>query len=313
MEDKMVSILGTEEAVAEESRVAAAEQCRARIEAAVKKIENSFYELARALYEAKKNDYFSLWGKSVAEYADELGIGRRKAFYLIRVGELIETLDIPKDRALAIGWMKLAMIGSLSGKNISPDDADKLLQLAEEMSFRGLKTYVTDMSEADSNENEANDSSSEEETKVLGPRSAVEFRVVIRHVFKGEEANIVNNALKAAMEEIDTDNEHDALLHICSQWILLRSSLDTPIGLDAWEEYLSKIYGGVSIVSTVSTDMTTSRIDEVKDIEKMVDRAITKIEREDDNVFHGDESEDSDQDLSDVDDDIDIDLRGLRL
>jgi len=66
-------------------------------------------------------------------------LGRRTAFYLRKVGQLIRTAKLSTSQAERIGWTKLQIVGDkLNGKN-----AARLLKLAEENNAQELRRLVS--------------------------------------------------------------------------------------------------------------------------------------------------------------------------
>ena len=78
-----------------------------------------------------------------AEFQDLIhsgALGRRTAFYLRKVGQLIRTAKLSTYQAEHIGWTKLQIVGDkLNGKN-----AARLLKLAEENNAQELKRLINE-------------------------------------------------------------------------------------------------------------------------------------------------------------------------
>lgn len=202
-----------------------ASDCRKRIEEANRNINVGFYDLAVGLYDAYRYEYIKAWGfETIDDYADEvLGFGRRKAYNLIECGRAI--LDNPyltRERIESLGWTKLSLI---AGKILLlPDKTQKYLELAESSSYRELKEYLK------AEEEEKEDRDAAEGKYVFYLKSAK---------LDGEDAKIVDAALRSAAETYGIDKYDDIIARICSDWLMMHGDvLDTT--LNDWIEFLEK-------------------------------------------------------------------------
>jgi hypothetical protein len=97
-------------------------------------VDQTFLELGaslRRLYDRDKDLYHKVVEKS--------GLGSRKAYYLIEISRKFDKLPgIPKARLRALGWTKLQVIS----KNLTPQNADELLTLAEQNNVRDLEALL---------------------------------------------------------------------------------------------------------------------------------------------------------------------------
>lgn len=92
-----------------------------------------FMRLARELRQVQEQR-----SEIFIEVAEQVGIGRRKAFALARIARIFEDLGIPDERLNRIGWAKL---NRLSG-HLDEDNAEQLLSLAEESTAYGLDAVL---------------------------------------------------------------------------------------------------------------------------------------------------------------------------
>ncbi|NGO62456.1 hypothetical protein G6N76_02125 [Rhizobium daejeonense] len=92
-----------------------------------------FLRLARELrrVQEQRSDLF-------IEVAEEIGLGRRKAFALARVARIFDDLDIDDLRLNKIGWAKLNKVSS----RLNEDNAERLLTLAEEHTSHQLDSVL---------------------------------------------------------------------------------------------------------------------------------------------------------------------------
>lgn len=92
-----------------------------------------FMRLARELrqLQEQRSDIF-------VEVAEQIGVGRRRAYALARIARIFEHLGVPDERLNRVGWAKL---NRLSG-HLDEDNAEQLLSLAEETTAYGLDAVL---------------------------------------------------------------------------------------------------------------------------------------------------------------------------
>src|SRR5688572_14639298 len=90
-------------------------------------------ELARCLADLHARD-----SRHLKAFLERSGIKRRKAYYLVNIGQQLAGIRGPKGRLKKIGWTKLQVI---AGK-ITKENANDWQELAEENSTRELKRLV---------------------------------------------------------------------------------------------------------------------------------------------------------------------------
>jgi hypothetical protein len=94
---------------------------------------DSFYALADHLAQLQRHDP-DLWRR----FLTESDMGRRKAYYLVKVWQQFVGLNLPSKRLEQIGWTKLQIIGRyINGRN-----AKRLLKLAEQCTAAELEARV---------------------------------------------------------------------------------------------------------------------------------------------------------------------------
>jgi hypothetical protein len=93
----------------------------------------NFIHLAKELRELQeaKPDIFL----KVAKMA---GLSSRKAYALARISRQFDDLGVPEERLQALGWTKLQIIG----RYLSGDNAESLLQLAEQNTVHELESRL---------------------------------------------------------------------------------------------------------------------------------------------------------------------------
>jgi len=71
-------------------------------------------------------------------FINESGLSRRKAYYLLKIGQRIDQAALPIVRLRKIGWTKLEVIGD----HLTRHSAAELLKLAEENTTHDLKSLM---------------------------------------------------------------------------------------------------------------------------------------------------------------------------
>ncbi len=205
-----------------------AERCRRVIEEANRNINVGFYDLALGMFEAAENAYVDAWGfKTIEDYANEvLGFGRRKAFHFIECGRAIRACPLlTRERVEKLGWTKLAMI---AGRVLMlPSSAQMYLELAESKSYRELKQEIQKLES--------------EETEREATKSGEVF--YLRGIkLDGEDAKIVETALRLVTEMLPAPSMGAAITKICADWILLNQEVSS-LDIDSWVGYLRSAFG----------------------------------------------------------------------
>jgi hypothetical protein len=96
-------------------------------------VPDDFLELGRALSQLHDRD-----ADLFRQLAAKSNMGRRKAYHLVEVSRTFEPLATLRDQLRKIGWPKLQLIA----KHVTPDTLDSLLQLAEDMTAKGLERHL---------------------------------------------------------------------------------------------------------------------------------------------------------------------------
>jgi len=91
---------------------------------------SDFLAVADHLSAVQKKD-----GDRLLEEAARLGVGRRKAYYLLELREKLQSIPAPRDQLRKIGWTKLQVIAD----QLSPANYQTLLQQAERYPLHMLK------------------------------------------------------------------------------------------------------------------------------------------------------------------------------
>jgi len=97
------------------------------------KIGLEFMDHARLLHSLYEDD-----PGEFAKVAEGLGIGQRKAYYLVEIGRAFQGIPVAREQAYAIGWTKLQMISS----KINQKNCKVLLAQAEVHPVHELKDIL---------------------------------------------------------------------------------------------------------------------------------------------------------------------------
>jgi len=84
--------------------------CLKQIKSLVKGISTNTFDLFELLYKAKKNKYYQPKFESFAEYANSLDIKTSKLYYGIKIVEVCEQCEIPREVYEPVGLTKLRII-----------------------------------------------------------------------------------------------------------------------------------------------------------------------------------------------------------
>jgi len=211
-EDDMPDLEGEDESVlalVEESDdlIATAQELEANVA-------TTEYQLGGVLYHIKKSkEHLKVDGGEVYGepggfkkfLMDYFNLDYRKAMYLIEIYTCftIAGIEAPSQIVAEIGWTKASKIAKhLVGENA---DVEGLIELARENTVQDLSTSIT------------------EQVEVGGSRTAGEKvkRVSLNFRLFEEQAGIVDDALKAAVEQLGLKDINEALVHIVQEWVVL--------------------------------------------------------------------------------------------
>ena len=216
---------------------AKANECRVRIKNSFLTATKAFYDLSQDLLEAYDNDYPRLWGyANFVSYCDgELDMKSSMAYGLLDVARTVNELSIPRSRVEAIGWSKMNQLSKALTEN--PDDADRLLGMAENMSRRDLHEAL------------------KQEVTVTDAKAAKAATVRISLKFEGDAAAVVSDGLALAYSEIGQENASLALTHVMGEWLMARNGGAQSASLEDWTAYLEKLYGVKLVKAEASEDL----------------------------------------------------------
>ena len=125
---------------------------RKQLEQLIKKVNSSSFDIATLLHTIKKNHYYDGFN-TFAEFVKTLEIKPRKAHYLTRMAEVMETVGITRDKYEPIGVAKLREITSLNPEDtwVNPETKEEtpisefikgFVEKGHEMPLEEIKTHV---------------------------------------------------------------------------------------------------------------------------------------------------------------------------
>lgn len=223
-------------------RAEAATACRQRIEDARRSVSTAFYDMSMGLLEAYENEYAKDWGyENFSEYVEKaLDMKYRTAYYMVEIGRTVQKLSLPRERVQAIGWTKLKEVtGAL---NAHPEESERYLTMAETMSTKELQNALSEAKMTEQKE----------------ARPAI-MRLSLR--FSGDEANIINDGLALAQQDIGSEDVNLSVQHIFSEWLMQHGSETSTTSLEDWIDFLEKRYG-VKLVKAEETGSVESVLTE---------------------------------------------------
>lgn len=205
-------------------KAARAQDIREEIQDQVEKIESGYVGLAQALCETVEQGYFVNWGfSSFEEYCqEELKIGYRRASYLVKIAQTVKQLEINWEDIEGIGWTKIrAILPALE----QDKEVGDWIDLARDLSVKDLEKLVKDHKIG---------------LKVDGDSNlalvTVKFRVT------KEQYEIIADALSAAKEEIELDDDVAAFEEIAYQYFMSSGANPDRVSFDGIKNFIEKKY-----------------------------------------------------------------------
>ena len=188
---------------------AVAEKCLARIEEDARTMTSAFYDLAVHIYEAYEGKYAQLCGYDNFEaYAEKnLPFGYRQAMNFKECGAMIIKLGIPKERVEKVGMTKFKeLLPSFAEAAELPESRAE--QVVQQLLDKGEKKSVREL---------------QAEFQRQRAVPATPERFILRNLaFDTHQGSIVADALKVAYAEIGSENNVDAVTHICDEWLAFK-------------------------------------------------------------------------------------------
>jgi hypothetical protein len=242
------------EGVAEQIKLYAGD-VHAAARALIDQGERTDFTLGGILYEIHDGNWFNKVthtdGKEVTyggkrgfqEYIkEELGIGYRKAMYLIDIYKAFRRHDIDERRLQRIGWSKAKVISQLAkdkfrnadGEDVLDNDLDELLEFAESNTREDLVNHV---------------SSRYVNAEAVSRIKKVQFR----YTLSGDAAENVKSIVERTAHQMDGDT-NAAFESIVTEWAMLQGNMS----LDQAIAQLQNTYGvRLSVVETEEAPAAT--------------------------------------------------------
>lgn len=140
-----------------EAEAGEAAKCRKQLNALIKNLNASTFDLAEALYRVKKNGYFQPKFNTFGEYVKSLdGLKFTKAYYLCRIVESMTAAGVPRAEYEPLGIAKLRVIAKIEALKEYPEPSGStvagktligclVMQAADGKGLEHLKKAVADI------------------------------------------------------------------------------------------------------------------------------------------------------------------------
>lgn len=199
-------------------------ECRDKLRELVSKIDSSFAEMSRILFEVWDHDYARELGfPGMKEFCEEsLGLGYRKARYMINIAEAVEKSGIGWDRVTVIGWTRMREIASV----LSRENAEEWLGVAETHSAAQLQDLV--------------------KRRRLSSGAVIEGDVRLTNIhlrMTEDEAKPVLEAIENAKKEINTESVVSAMVHISYSYMMATSNGPVNMTVEDLVSYAKNVFG----------------------------------------------------------------------
>lgn len=223
---------------------------RKEIELECIRIEDGFIKLAQLLLETVENGYFVRWGfSSFEEFATtEIGIGYRKANYLVGIAQIVKSLGIPWKDVEGIGWTKMRTLVPIIKQEGGVGD---WLDLARELSVKDLEKLVKDA-----------------KIGLEVGSSGGDAVVTLKFRVTKEQSDIIMDALTYAKKATETEDDVMALEQMAFDYIMSSSGEPEKLVL---EDFIAMVENKFGVEITIENR---------KDIGDLLDEAQASIEVE---------------------------------
>jgi hypothetical protein len=246
------------------------------------KIETGYLDLAEALFEIKKNEFYkSDYGAATfSDYCDgELGIKYGKANALVKIWEKTRDWDLDRTKLTDLGWSKARLIMSAATK----DNIEDLVEAAENKCVRDLEEYIKEIRGGD-------------KKTASGSGFSIKFKA------GSSEAKVANEALDMAMGLCETKDPGVALAFIATQWMTDSGTLPEKIPLETIFALLEKTYGGK--ISYEEGEPEEAAFDK-EEADEEPEEDESEEDYDEDEGSEEDDEDDDDEDEEDFDEDED--------
>jgi hypothetical protein len=186
--------LTTPPAIIGEAVAGRSDAVRRQISKLIKATNTNTFDLAELMHEAKAHTFYTDWGyESFSRWAKSLDIKYSKAYYLVRIIEIMSTSGVPRDAFEPVGLGKLRIISKLD-----PSAQFRGVQVAQLIKELTLKAVTMTQEEVQF-----------EVDTILG-LTEDEFMVWLNiHVKKLARENVIRPAVALAKKHIGSVNVDD--------------------------------------------------------------------------------------------------------
>lgn len=187
-------------------------------------VEKNYLVIAELMHTVRNGELYATWGFNTFEqYSDdELGIQKRKAYYLTDVWQMVKDFRLPKAKVQKIGWTKMRELKGV----IDVENAKEILALAAKLSHRQLKEEIFKKYTRKDTKN-----------RTLPTLTTMTFKM------QSDESSILTDGLEQAKALIESDNNVTALVHIVQSWLEDLGATPKARTIEDEVKYIEKTYG----------------------------------------------------------------------
>ena len=204
-----------------------AQECVGKINEALTRVENGYFDCCRLLYEAMTEKYWIPLGYNEWDFfvLDKFGMKPRTADYHVGIQKAIIECGLTEKQLKNIGWSKMAAIYKI----LSKENVKEWLDKARTTSLRDLIGVVKLY------KHNQKDDSGDTDTS---PPVLVKLTVSLPE----DKMVFVSNALSSACQLLGSENKGAAICHIATEWMEARGVSPEAIDFEQWKKFLEEKY-----------------------------------------------------------------------
>lgn len=197
-------------------------EARQRAVDAYRGVEKNYLVLAETLFTIKHKQWYRDYPYSTfVDYVEQdVGMSHVKAWTLTKIWDAIQSLNLPKDRLMEIGWSKAAILA----QHATADNYEELLDFAEKAS---VQQFADRFPKTGS-----------------GPGGG-SAGLVLKFVPGTASYDLLSQAVTAAKPLLDaTETTETIVAYVCSEWISYSGTIPEAIPVERMIPFLERTYGG---------------------------------------------------------------------
>jgi hypothetical protein len=137
-----------EQVIVGEAEAGEAAKVRKQLNQLIKNLNASTFDLMDVLFTIKSKSFFSPKFNTFSEFIKDLdGLKMSKAYYLVKIKDLMNSVDVPRETYEPIGLSKLRIISRLAAnkEELPLGTVNELVTKAPELSLEQLKAAVDEL------------------------------------------------------------------------------------------------------------------------------------------------------------------------